>query len=71
MGPYLSVGLMALIFTSFLGWFLPFSRGLDAIYAGFGTLLFSAYIVWDTQMICKNLSPVRRRDLKLSTPRDR
>lgn len=56
---------MVLIFTSFLGWFLPFNRTFDAVYAGFATLLFSFYIVFDTQQICKNLSPVRPHPLIL------
>ncbi|KAG0142251.1 hypothetical protein CROQUDRAFT_662821 [Cronartium quercuum f. sp. fusiforme G11] len=55
--PYLSTGLMVMIFSSFLTMFFPLSRTLDAVYAGFGTLLFSGYIVFDTQMICKHLSP--------------
>lgn len=57
MGPYLGTALMVMIFSSFLTIFFPLSRTLDAVYAGFGTLIFSAYIVFDTQMICKHLSP--------------
>ncbi|CAH7690272.1 inhibitor of apoptosis-promoting Bax1-domain-containing protein [Phakopsora pachyrhizi] len=57
MAPYLGTALMVLIFSSFLTIFFPLSRTMDAIYAGVGTLIFSAYIVFDTQMICKHLSP--------------
>ncbi|KNZ50863.1 hypothetical protein VP01_4201g3 [Puccinia sorghi] len=57
MGPYLGTALMVMIFSSFLTVFFPLSRTMDAVYAGFGTLVFSAYIVFDTQMICKHLSP--------------
>ena len=37
--------------------FLPFSRTLDLVYAAGGTLLFSGYVVYDTYMINKRLSP--------------
>ncbi|PLW42623.1 hypothetical protein PCANC_11764 [Puccinia coronata f. sp. avenae] len=57
MGPYLGTALMVMIFSSFLTIFFPLSQTMDAVYAGFGTLVFSAYIVFDTQMICKHLSP--------------
>ncbi|WAR61895.1 hypothetical protein PtB15_12B587 [Puccinia triticina] len=57
MAPYLGTALMVMIFSSFLTLFFPLSRTMDAVYAGFGTLVFSAYIVFDTQMICKHLSP--------------
>ncbi|MBW0532713.1 hypothetical protein O181_072428 [Austropuccinia psidii MF-1] len=57
MGPYLGAFLMVMIFSSFLTMFFPLSRTMDAVYAGLGTLLFSAYVIFDTQMICKHLSP--------------
>lgn len=49
--------LLAFFFIGLVQFFLPFSRTLDMVYAGVGTLLFSAYILYDTQMICKKLSP--------------
>lgn len=55
--PYLSTALMVMFFSSFITIFFPYSRTIDVAYSGFGTLLFSAYIVFDTQMICKHLSP--------------
>ncbi|EGG10627.1 uncharacterized protein MELLADRAFT_115498 [Melampsora larici-populina 98AG31] len=55
--PYLSTALMVMFFSSFITVFFPYSSTIDMIYSGFGTLLFSAYIVFDTQMMCKHLSP--------------
>ncbi|KAH9814794.1 inhibitor of apoptosis-promoting Bax1-domain-containing protein [Melampsora americana] len=55
--PYLSTALMVMFFSSFITIFFPYSRTIDLIYSGLGTLLFSAYIVFDTQMICQHLSP--------------
>jgi FtsH-binding integral membrane protein len=50
MGGYLSAGLMCLFLTSFLMIFFPSPMG-QKLLAGFGALLFSGYIVYDTQMI--------------------
>lgn len=50
MGGYLSAGLMCLFLTSFLMIFFPSPLG-QKLLAGFGALLFSGYIVYDTQMI--------------------
>jgi len=57
MGPWLFGGLIALMMTGLVGVFIPFSSGLDLAYAIGGTLLFSGYIVYDTYMINKRLSP--------------
>lgn len=43
--------------TGFVAVFLPFNRTFDLIMAIGGTLLFSGYIVYDTYMINKRLSP--------------
>lgn len=43
--------------TGLIGIFIPFSRTMDMIYAGGGCLLFSGYVVFDTYMITKRLSP--------------
>lgn len=37
--------------------FIPFGRTMDLIYALGGCLIFSGYIVYDTYMITKRLSP--------------
>ena len=46
-----------LVMTGLVGVFIPFGRTMDLIYAMGGTLLFSGYIVYDTYMINKRLSP--------------
>ncbi len=43
--------------TGIVGIFIPFSRTVDLIYAICGTLLFSGYIIYDTHVITKRLSP--------------
>lgn len=43
--------------TGFIQIFLPFNRTFDIIYAVIGCLLFSGYVVYDTYMINKRLSP--------------
>ncbi len=43
--------------TGFVGIFIPFGRTMDLIYAIFGCLLFSGYVVYDTYMINAKLSP--------------
>ncbi|KAF6763152.1 glutamate binding protein [Ephemerocybe angulata] len=57
MGPFLFATLIALVMTGFVSVFLPFNRTFDLIYATIGCLLFSGYIVYDTYMINKRLSP--------------
>ncbi|PBK73626.1 glutamate binding protein [Armillaria solidipes] len=57
MGPFLFGGLIALCMTGFVGIFIPFGRTMDLIYAIFGCLLFSGYVVYDTYMINAKLSP--------------
>ncbi|GAA6004279.1 Bxi1p [Rhodotorula paludigena] len=55
MGSYLYATLLVFFFTSLVGVFLPFNRTFDLVVAGAGTLLFSLYIVFDTQMILNRL----------------
>jgi len=43
--------------TGFVGVFIPFSRTMDLIFAIGGCLIFSGYIVYDTYLINKRLSP--------------
>ncbi|KJA27855.1 hypothetical protein HYPSUDRAFT_51800 [Hypholoma sublateritium FD-334 SS-4] len=57
MGPFLFGSLMALCVTGFIGIFLPFNSTMDLIYAIGGCLIFSGYIVYDTYLINKRLSP--------------
>ncbi|KAH9948662.1 UPF0005-domain-containing protein [Amylocystis lapponica] len=57
MGPWLFGGLIALMMTGLVGAFLPFGHTMDLVYAMGGTLLFSGYVVYDTYVITKRLSP--------------
>ena len=43
--------------TGIVGIFIPFSRTIDLLYAIGGTILFSGYIVYDTYLINRRLSP--------------
>lgn len=43
--------------TGLVGIFIPFSRTMDIIFALGGCLIFSGYIVYDTYLINKRLSP--------------
>ncbi|KAI0769764.1 UPF0005-domain-containing protein [Trametes elegans] len=57
MGSWLFVGLFALCMTGLVGIFIPFSRTMDLIFAIGGCLIFSGYIIYDTYIITKRLSP--------------
>jgi hypothetical protein len=57
MGPFLFGGLMALVVTGMVGIFIPFGRTMDLVFALGGCVLFSGYIVYDTYLINKRLSP--------------
>ncbi|KAI0675156.1 UPF0005-domain-containing protein [Trametes maxima] len=57
MGSWLFVGLFALVMTGLVGIFIPFSRTFDLILAIGGCLIFSGYIIYDTYIITKRLSP--------------
>ncbi|EMD37324.1 hypothetical protein CERSUDRAFT_65023 [Gelatoporia subvermispora B] len=56
-GPWLFGGLIAIMMTGFVAMFLPFNRTFDLVMAICGCLLFSGYIVYDTYIITKKLSP--------------
>jgi len=43
--------------TGIVGIFIPFSHTIDLLYAIGGTILFSGYIVYDTYLINRRLSP--------------
>jgi FtsH-binding integral membrane protein len=57
MGPYLFGGLLFLVGAGFVQMFIPFQHGLDMAMAAGGCVIFSLYIVYDTHMIQKRLSP--------------
>lgn len=57
MGAWLFGGLMALMMTGLVGIFIPFGRAMDIVFACGGCLIFSGYVVYDTYMITKRLSP--------------
>ncbi|EIW83416.1 UPF0005-domain-containing protein [Coniophora puteana RWD-64-598 SS2] len=57
LGPWLFGGLVALMMTGMVGIFIPFSNTIDIIYAAGGCLIFSGYIVYDTYVINRRLSP--------------
>jgi len=47
---------MGLITTSFVQIFLPFSANFDLFVASFSVLIFSGFVLYDTQQIMKRLS---------------
>ncbi|KLO16894.1 hypothetical protein SCHPADRAFT_913862 [Schizopora paradoxa] len=57
LGPWLFGALIALVMTGLVGIFIPFGKTMDLLFAAGGCLLFSGYIVYDTYMISKRLSP--------------
>ncbi|PWN31258.1 glutamate binding protein [Meira miltonrushii] len=57
MGPWLFGGLLFLVGAGFVQIFLPFSQAIDIAFAAGGCLIFSGYIIYDTHMILKRLSP--------------
>lgn len=52
--PYLFGGLWALIIFGFLAAFFPGNSTTELIYSGLGALLFSAYILVDTQLVMRH-----------------
>jgi FtsH-binding integral membrane protein len=52
MAPFLFGGILALIVAGMVGTFFPFSKTMDLVYGIGGSLLFSAYIVFDVSMHC-------------------
>ncbi|KAF8320717.1 hypothetical protein DL93DRAFT_2052386 [Clavulina sp. PMI_390] len=57
MGPFLFAGLMVMVFSSLVSIFFPFSSTTELFYGIGGSLLFSGYVVYDTYIITKRLSP--------------
>jgi len=56
MGPWLMGGLMTLIGVGFVGFFIPYSNTMELVMAAGGSLLFSGFIIFDTQMILRRYS---------------
>lgn len=57
MGPWLFGGLLFIVGAGFVQVFLPFNHAVDMAMAAGGCVIFSGYIVYDTHMILKRLSP--------------
>lgn len=55
-GSFLTAGLFGLIGTSLVGIFLPFNQTFELIVACIGVVIFSGFILYDTQQIMKRLS---------------
>lgn len=51
--PYLFGGLWGLILFGFMGMFFPYSSTGELIYSGLAALIFSGYILVDTQLIMR------------------
>ncbi|CAG8593249.1 4806_t:CDS:2 [Diversispora eburnea] len=56
-GPFLYAGLWIIIFASIIGWLFPYDRGYHIVISVIAAFLFSAYIIYDTYMIFKRMSP--------------
>src|SRR3954451_12824188 len=52
--PYLFGGLWALVLFGFMAAFFPHSSTVELAYSGIGALIFSAYILVDTQLIMRH-----------------
>lgn len=57
MAGVLSACLWGLIGVGLVGMFVPFSSAVELIYSGIGALVFSGYILVDTQMIIRKFHP--------------
>ncbi|EIW72118.1 vacuolar protein [Tremella mesenterica] len=55
-GPFLFAGIMGLLTASLVSIFLPFDANLDLGIACFSVLLFSGFVLYDTQQILKRFS---------------
>ncbi|KAJ5223661.1 Bax inhibitor 1-like protein [Penicillium chermesinum] len=52
--PYLAGALWFMILFGFVAMFLPFNSGLEMVYGVVGALVFSGYILVDTQMVMRH-----------------
>lgn len=57
LGGILYACLLGFLGVGLVGLFLPFGHAMDVLYSGLGVLLFSGYVLYDTQVICTRLSP--------------
>lgn len=57
LGSWLFGGLMILVGVGFVGIFFPYNQTFDLVMAGAGCIIFSLYIVYDTWLIQRRLSP--------------
>jgi FtsH-binding integral membrane protein len=55
-GPFLMAGIMGLLTAGLVQIFLPFNANVDLAIASFSVLLFSGFVLYDTQQIMKRLS---------------
>ena len=51
LGGVLFMGLIGMIIVAIIGIFFPWSNTFEMLYAGFGTLLFSAFVMYDIQKL--------------------
>jgi FtsH-binding integral membrane protein len=56
-GPFLYAGLWIVIFALVIGWLFPYDKRYHIAISVVCALLFSAYIIYDTYMIIKRVSP--------------
>jgi hypothetical protein len=61
---FLTASLIGIIIVSLIGIFLPWSNNFEMIFAGFGTILFSGYAMYDIQRL-KTFPPDRYVDAAL------
>lgn len=54
--PFLFAGIWGILAASLVQLFLPFNATADLLIAGFSVVLFSAFVLYDTQQIMKRLS---------------
>lgn len=52
--PYLFGALWLLIIFGFMAAFFPYHSGVELVYAGVGALIFSGYVLVDTQLIMRH-----------------
>ncbi|KAK6930063.1 Bax inhibitor 1-related [Dillenia turbinata] len=56
LGPILFSSLVILVVVGFMQMFFPFGPAINAIYGGIGAIIFSGYIVYDTENLIKRFT---------------
>ncbi|KAG6593926.1 BI1-like protein [Cucurbita pepo subsp. pepo] len=56
LGPFLFTALMILLLTSFIQAFFPLGPTSTAVYGGIGAIIFSGYIIYDTDNLIKRFT---------------